>query len=114
MALAGWSEGAGQAGAAQQSAQQAHIITASSDATMSLLRFDVHARRSACMLTHAVSLRTPPDITLRRHCPVQLSFLHAFVQLFVVTLTIHTHVHIKMLLQGVGSELPASQQWVHS
>ena len=54
MALAGWSDGTGEAGAAEQGPhQQARIVTASSDATMSLLHFDVHARRSVCMLTHA-------------------------------------------------------------
>ena len=50
MALAGWSQGTGQEGASQHGPLQAHIVTASSDATMSLLHFDVHACRSARML----------------------------------------------------------------
>ena len=49
MALAGWSQGTGQEGASQHGPLQAHIVTSSSDATMSLLHFDVHACRSACM-----------------------------------------------------------------
>ena len=52
MALAGWSQGTGQDVAPQEGPLQAHIVAASSDATMSLLHFDVHACRSACMLTH--------------------------------------------------------------
>ena len=52
MALAGWCQGTGQEGASQEDPLQAHIVTASSDATMSLLHFDVHACRSACELTH--------------------------------------------------------------
>ena len=52
MALAGWSQGTGQEGAPQEGPLQAHIVAASSDATMSLLHFDVHACRSAYMLTH--------------------------------------------------------------
>ena len=52
MALAGWSQGTAQEGAPQEGPLQAHIVTASSDATMSLLHFDVHTCRSARMLTH--------------------------------------------------------------
>ena len=53
MALTGWSQGTGQEGAPQEGPVHAHIVTASSDATMGLLHFDVHACRSARMpLTH--------------------------------------------------------------
>ena len=46
MSLSGWRKGNSQQGSSPQGRQQANIITASSDATMSLVQFDLHTCRS--------------------------------------------------------------------
>lgn len=49
MALTGWDKGS-----LQQGSMQAHVITASSDATMSLLQFDLHTRRRVDQQPHVM------------------------------------------------------------
>ena len=70
MALTGWQTGISAAGTpslprqqahaqqdsqqgSQQGSQQATIMTASSDATMALIQFDLRTRRSVCPSEHA-------------------------------------------------------------